>query len=187
MTEAEILARMQQRVEGSRHRGLRPGSGTVNSSSDDLYGVASEVQSVSNAIGTLNPRNPGFLNELAQSGKKLIQRSLSWYTRSLRSFGAAVSTALQRHTEALSRLAYSVEQNERAVEELSQQAQENLAELHHRVELDLGSVEARARTAESAALQSQEELLRLRTHIEQELAKIRSEVQSKVSELRKNK
>lgn len=181
MTEEEILARMQERVEGYRRQSPTPGPGPVNTNSDDLYGVASRVQTASNAIGTLNPRNRGFLNDLAQSVKKLFQRSLSWYTRSLRSFGAAVSTAFRRHGEAISQLAYSVEENRRAVDELSRQAQEDLRELQRRVELNLDSVETRARKAESAALRNHEELAKLQSHFERELARVRADVQSKTA------
>ncbi len=59
-------------------------------------------------VGKLNPRNSGLANHAAQSGKKVMQRSLSWYTRSLHHFHKAVSKALvhiqnllRSHDEAL--------------------------------------------------------------------------------------
>lgn len=53
-------------------------------------------------VGKLNPRNSGLANQVAQSGKKVMQRSLSWYTRSLHHFHKAVSKALV-HTQNLLR------------------------------------------------------------------------------------
>ena len=53
-------------------------------------------------VGKLNPRNGGLANHAAQSAKKFMQRSLSWYTRSLHHFQAAVSQALV-HTQTLLR------------------------------------------------------------------------------------
>jgi predicted SAM-dependent methyltransferase len=53
-----------------------------------------------NAVGTLNPRNPGLHNKLIQFAKRLIQRSLSWYTRPLHQFQAAVTRCLNELTKA---------------------------------------------------------------------------------------
>jgi polyhydroxyalkanoate synthesis regulator phasin len=59
-------------------------------------------------VGKLNPRNAGLANLAAQSAKKFVQRSLSWYTRSLHHFQKAVAqalvhiqTLLKRHDESL--------------------------------------------------------------------------------------
>ena len=53
-------------------------------------------------VGKLNPRHGGLANHAAQSAKKFMQRSLSWYTRSLHHFQKAVSQALV-HTQTLLR------------------------------------------------------------------------------------
>lgn len=53
------------------------------------------------AVGTLNPRRSGLHNKVIQLGKKTLGRSLSWYTRSLHEFGAAVVRALDQTVAAL--------------------------------------------------------------------------------------
>jgi len=46
------------------------------------------------AVGSLNPRPPGLHNRAIQFGKKMMRRSLSWYTRPLHEFHAAVTRTL---------------------------------------------------------------------------------------------
>ncbi len=58
---------------------------------DQLYG----------AVGSLNPRNPGLHNQFIQFVKKVMRRSLSWYTRPLHQFHAAVTRTLIETTKAL--------------------------------------------------------------------------------------
>ena len=53
------------------------------------------------SIGTVNPRAPGLLNSIAQSGKKLIARALSWHVREQVEFNRAVMGCVQATIEAL--------------------------------------------------------------------------------------
>ena len=57
-----------------------------------------------NAVGTLNPRNPGLLNQAIQFIKRMMNRSLTWYTRPLHQFHAAVTRTLNEITKALESL-----------------------------------------------------------------------------------
>jgi hypothetical protein len=63
-------------------------------------------------VGQINPRPSGFINDRIQDVKKLMRRSLGWYTRPLRVFHATLLATLQKfaavldnHQEALSRRA----------------------------------------------------------------------------------
>ncbi len=79
----------------------------------------------SRQTGQLNPRQPGALNNAVQFGKKVMRRSLSWYTRPLHLFQGAVIRSLQhggnilddhrgqlhKHSEALNLHADVMERN----------------------------------------------------------------------------
>lgn len=75
-------------------------------------------------VGEINPRHPGFLNDQIQSVKRLMRKSLGWYTRPLRLFHAALIRALQQFATAL----------EKQQEMLSQRAlQRDLLETNQRL------------------------------------------------------
>ncbi len=88
-------------VEGILER-LRAAAGMSPSipGSDELLDVRNEIalaEEGSRQTGQLNPRNPGALNDAIQFSKKVMRRSLAWYTRPLHLFEGAVIRALQ-HT-----------------------------------------------------------------------------------------
>ena len=56
------------------------------------------------AVGSVNPRPPGWQNDLIQLVKKLLARSLDWHTRPLREFNASVSRSLEEIVSALDHL-----------------------------------------------------------------------------------
>ncbi len=53
------------------------------------------------AIGTVNPRPPGLVNDLFQSGKRFLARLLGWLLRPQRDFNVALVESLARTSEAL--------------------------------------------------------------------------------------
>ncbi len=61
---------------------------------DELRGIVANIEELRKHIGDVNPRPPGRHNDLIQIPKKLLARSLAWYTRSLQKFNASVSRAL---------------------------------------------------------------------------------------------
>jgi len=105
-----------------------------------------QLQSATGRIGELNPRRPGALNSLAQRAKRLVQRSLLWYTRPI-----LETQALNIHflTEATKRL----ELHEAYIRSLEQQIRTERAE-HAEVrallqsQLDLITMELEARERE---------------------------------------
>jgi hypothetical protein len=81
----------------------------------DLKRNLDDCNRLHNAVGSLNPRNPGLHNKLIQFVKKVMRRSLSWYTRPLHQFHASV-------TRTLNELAKTVEQSEQLAGRLDQLA-----------------------------------------------------------------
>jgi hypothetical protein len=73
--------------------------------------------------GQLNPRNPGPINALIQFIKKIMRRSLTWYTRPIHVFQAGVIRALQQvlailddHRDHLQRIADELNEHAEAIE-----------------------------------------------------------------------
>jgi len=116
--------------------------------SQDLLDLRNEIALAEQGhrqTGQLNPRNPGALNDAVQFGKKVMRRSLAWYTRPLHLFQAAIIRSLQRvanaveyqrselwqHSEALNQNTAAIERNKGwMAEQLREQkmAQERLRE-----------------------------------------------------------
>lgn len=114
MDEQEILSRLKAHV--ARHQSFspdeqRPAQPRFDVASIDVYDLSrlsAEVWKAREAVGQLNPRNPGLLNRLAQALKKGLQRSLSWYSRSLQAFHYQVARALDEQGTAINSIARSV-------------------------------------------------------------------------------
>src|SRR5271157_1162649 len=68
---------------------------------EDLRRNLNDCNTLHNAVGSLNPRNPGLHNDLIQFAKKLMRRGLSWYTRPLHQFQGAVTRTLNELAKAL--------------------------------------------------------------------------------------
>ncbi|MGA2739975.1 MAG: hypothetical protein ABSG65_21375 [Bryobacteraceae bacterium] len=75
---------------------------------DELLRAAATLEGLRKAVGTVNPRPPGWRNDLIQLVKKLIARSLAWYTRPLLAFNASVSRSLEEMAAALDHLAMNM-------------------------------------------------------------------------------
>ena len=177
MTESEILAKMQARAEGLPFRVTLTSPEQRDLFARELDRAMGDVQRAQQSVGMLNQRNSGIVNDLIQSGKRLTQRTLSWYTRSLQEFGAALSSALQSHTIAIKHMAYSLERTGRQVEEASLQNGEDIHRLQQSLESDIRTIAGRASNAETASLRNQEELLQVKARLERELNAIRKETE----------
>jgi hypothetical protein len=99
---SEILDRMRQHVQ--QHESVPSGRQfqfAQRSSSLDSYDTRKlhqelmTVHALHAAVGEINPRPPGLHNEAIQFVKKAMRRMLTWYTRPLHQFHAAVSRAFQ--------------------------------------------------------------------------------------------
>jgi hypothetical protein len=75
---------------------------------DDLRRAAATLQVLNNAVGTINPRLPGWHNDLIQLVKKLLARVLNWNMRPLHALNASVSRSLEEVVWTLDRLSMDV-------------------------------------------------------------------------------
>ena len=102
MEEQEILSTLKAHV--ARYQAAAsPKLGTTDLGVDPsrIDMLSDEVWNASNAVGKLNPRNPGLLNRAIQALKKTMQRSLTWYTRPLQEFHGNVARAIEEHGRAI--------------------------------------------------------------------------------------
>lgn len=107
----EVIARIRERVR-ARHAGetghyppRNPlptlSAASVGSDLAELHSNLGACNALHNAVGALNPRRPGLHNQAIQFAKKVMRRSLSWYTRPLHEFHGAVTRTLNQTTVAL--------------------------------------------------------------------------------------
>jgi SAM-dependent methyltransferase len=104
----DVMAGIRQRVEARKEKGevfvpirgkARP-QANISGQIPQLYPLVQMESKIASArlvqteIGTINPRRPGFHNNLIQVFKKAIRRSLSWYTRPLVRFHSALVDSL---------------------------------------------------------------------------------------------
>jgi hypothetical protein len=80
---------------------------------DDLRRALADLEGRNRALGTVNPRLPGWHNDLIQFAKKLLARVLSWYTRPLYEFNASVSRSLEEVSRALDHLSANMVTSDR--------------------------------------------------------------------------
>jgi SAM-dependent methyltransferase len=111
----EVMAGIRQRVEARKEKGeaVAPVRGSARPQANvaertpQLYPLVQMESRIASArvaqteIGTINPRRPGFHNNLIQLFKKAIRRSLSWYTRPLMRFHSAVVDSLAEVASAM--------------------------------------------------------------------------------------
>ena len=75
---------------------------------DELRRAPDAVAGLKNAVGTVNPRPPGWRNDLIQLAKKSVLRALAWYTRPSQEFNARVSRSLDEIVWAIDHLSLDV-------------------------------------------------------------------------------
>ncbi len=111
----EVMATIRQRAEARREKGegvapIMSGARSQASLTGRILQVNPLVQleaKIATArfaqteVGTINPRRPGFHNNLIQVVKKAIRRSLSWYTRPLVRFHSAIVDSLAEVASAM--------------------------------------------------------------------------------------
>jgi hypothetical protein len=80
---------------------------------DELRSATAALGRLTRAVGTINPRLPGWHNDLVQLGKKLLARVLTWYTRPLHEFNASVGQLLDELVGAVGRLSVKMVASDR--------------------------------------------------------------------------
>jgi hypothetical protein len=143
-TVTEILDRMRQHAQ--EHGGLSSGSQLRARErflgSDDtrrLHHELMAVHALHAAVGEINPRPPGLHNQAIQFMKKVMRRVLTWYTRPLHQFHAAVSRALQEQGRLVSEHAAAIKDLRGALEALNRVRAIELAREQQAVENFLNS------------------------------------------------
>ena len=91
-------------------RGSKPQAGYCVRPYDfeELRRALAIVENRRKAVGVVNPRSPGWRNNLLQFAKKAFARSLDWYTRPLQEFNASVTQSLTEIYSALEHLSTSM-------------------------------------------------------------------------------
>ena len=74
----------------------------------ELLRAAEAREGLRRAVGTVNPRPPGWHNTLIQHFKELLARLLRWHTRPMQEFNASVARSLEETVGALDYLYMSV-------------------------------------------------------------------------------
>jgi hypothetical protein len=74
----------------------------------ELLRATATLEELRSAVGAVNPRPPGWHNYLIQLVKRLVARSLAWYTRPLREFNTSVSRSLEEIACALDHLSLNM-------------------------------------------------------------------------------
>jgi hypothetical protein len=75
---------------------------------DELRRRAAALKDLGSAVGAINPRLPGWRNNLIQTAKKVLAPFLSWYTRPLYEFDASVSRSIEELVRAVDHLTTSL-------------------------------------------------------------------------------
>jgi len=116
MDEQEILSSMKTYVDSQRPATLPAEVSNVDVS--NIGRLSAEVWTSRDAVGQLNPRNSGLLNRLVQVAKKMLQRSLSWYTRPLQVFHFNVARSLEEQGVAITAIERALRQLEDRVSKI---------------------------------------------------------------------
>src|SRR5271168_5138005 len=104
MLDEELTAAIQAVRDRVRARHPENGLGVEGVAAADLYPLlhardAAEAKVA--AIGTVNPRPPGFKNNIAQWVKRKVARALDWHVREQVEFNRAAMRCVQASLEAL--------------------------------------------------------------------------------------
>ncbi len=102
MEEEEVLSVLKAHVARCHEAAsTRLGASDIGVDPSRIEMLSAEVWNSSDAVGRLNPRNPGLLNRAIQTLKTIMQRSLGWYTRPLQEFHGNVARAIEEHGRAI--------------------------------------------------------------------------------------
>lgn len=63
---------------------------------DEMQRAVANLEALRQAVGTVNPRPPGWRNNLIQLVKRALVRSLNWYTQPMVLFNSAVTSLLEQ-------------------------------------------------------------------------------------------
>src|SRR5580704_9596867 len=97
---AAVLAEIRQRVRARHPNGTVLGDLPLPDLTALVHARDSAEGKVA-SIGSVNPRPPGLVNNIAQSVKRLVSRALNWHVREQVEFNRAVMSCVEATIEAL--------------------------------------------------------------------------------------
>lgn len=150
MTGEELTAAIRQVQERARARSLRGPLGLDGVTTPDLMPLVQArdaAEAKVGAIGTVNPRPPGFGNAIIQAVKRAVARLLDWHVREQVEFNRAAMNCVQASLEALTDISRSLAALAAHHCRLREEFARELAEMkdirHHWVEWRAGFEERR--------------------------------------------
>ena len=136
--------------------------------------------------GQLNPRRPGLHNDALQFFKKVMRRSLTWYTRPLHRFQASVIRALQHVTTILLNQSDLLENQAATLRETAGQVQKQsdaLRQTNEQVQKQNERVQKQSDAVRQTNEQVQKQSVLLRQTAEQVLSQSAEQIQPLRSEI----
>jgi 2-polyprenyl-3-methyl-5-hydroxy-6-metoxy-1,4-benzoquinol methylase len=97
----DVQTRVQERVRTRISHGAPGLNGATANELMALLHARDAAEAKVAAIGTVNPRPPGFKNNLIQSFKRFVARALDWHVREQVEFNRATMACVQATLEAL--------------------------------------------------------------------------------------
>ena len=111
MTDEELTAAIREVQERAKARVPQGALGLEGVSAPDLMPLVharDAAESKVAAIGTVNPRPPGFKNDLIQAVKRRIARMMDWYVRDQIEFNRASMACVHATLEAMTELSRGI-------------------------------------------------------------------------------
>ena len=131
----DVQTRVQERVQARIRTRISPGSSGLSSATDQelmaLLHARDAAEAKVAAIGTVNPRPPGFKNNLIQRLKRFVARALDWHVREQVEFNRATMACVQATLEALTDVSRGLAALSASQADLLAKSQERDADLEH--------------------------------------------------------
>ena len=131
----DVQTRVQERVQERVRTRISQNSNGLNSATDQelmaLLHARDAAEAKVAAIGTVNPRPPGFKNNLIQRLKRFVARALDWHVREQVEFNRATMTCVQATLEALTDVSRGLAALSASQADLFAKYQERDADLEH--------------------------------------------------------
>ena len=131
----DVQTRVQERVQARIRTRISPGFAGLNSATDQelmaLLHARDAAEAKVAAIGTVNPRPPGFKNNLIQRLKRFVARALDWHVREQVEFNRATMACVQATLEALTDVSRGLAALSASQADLLAKSQERHADFEH--------------------------------------------------------
>ncbi len=99
-----IVREIRERVRAQHPASEADAAGVLLADLMPLVHARDAAEAKVAAIGTVNPRPPGLLNNLIQAVKRLVARALDWHVREQVEFNRAMVEAVNRNLDALNEI-----------------------------------------------------------------------------------